>query len=1715
MVFFPKTLGASVLLLIIGSPLFAAAPGAKPARSPDQAVSYYEELLPIFQANCHGCHQPAKAKGEYVMTAFDKLLAGGKTAGAIVPGKPEKSHLLEQITPNPAGEIEMPKNGKPLATAEIDRIRKWIAEGALDDTPLNARERYDSEHPPTYSRPPVITSLDYSPDGTLLAISGFHEVILQKIDPSGTATPMARLVGLSDRIESLRFSPDGSRLAVTGGLVGRMGEVQVWNVEKRKLELSVPITFDTVYGASWSPDGSKIAFGCADKTARAIDSKSGKQVLFMGSHGDWVLDTVFSTDGTHLISSGRDQTAKLTKVDEERFVDNITSITPGALKGGLASVAKHPARDEILVGGSDGVPQIYRVFRITERKIGDNSNLIRKFPSMPGRIWSVAYRPDGKRVAAASSLNGKGALHIFKSEFDTALPADVKGIFDKATPERSAEQNARVEQYLTEGTERLHGLDFDTPIFALRFSPDGSKIAAAGQDGVVRIIDVETGKLASSFIPVTVTRPQDAPALAAKPGAAAINADLAATGKPFPVIDPEPLPEGRKLAGISVFPLEIALDSPHAYRQILVTARFENGETADVTRHVKWSLSAPLLAISKRGLARPAADGAAELSVQFSGFEAKARVNISGFGTTAAPDWVRDVTPVIASLGCSAGTCHGSKDGKNGFKLSLRGYDPIFDVRAFTDDHASRRTNLASPDDSLMLLKATAAVAHEGGQRMTVGSIDYQAIRDWIAQGATLNPATKKVASIEITPKNPVVQNIGGRQQFSVIATDPDGKQRDVTAEAFLEISNPEVAEADKFALVSAIRRGEAPVLARYEGAYASTTLTVMGDRSGFEWQAPPSFNEIDGLAAAKWQRMKILPSGLAEDTEFLRRVRLDLTGLPPTPEAVRAFIADPRESRVKRDELVDQLVGSPDFIEFWTNKWADLLQANGKFLSPEGAKSLHGWIHNEVSKNTRYDEFVRKILTASGSNKENPAASYFKILRTPETAMENTTHLFLATRFNCNKCHDHPFERWTQNQYFQTAAFFARTGLKKDPASGNNQIGKTEVEEGKPLFEIVVDNPDGEQKHERTGEIIAPGFPYPVTHPDSNHSTRREQLAAWITAAENPLFARSYANRIWGYLFGIGIIQPIDDIRAGNPASNPELLDWLTSQFTGHQFDVRHLFRTICKSRTYQLAVRTNKWNQDDTINFSHAIARRLPAEVLFDSIYNTTGAKSHFPGVEAGTRASALPDSGITLPDGFLGNLGRPPRESACECERVSSLELGPIMALVSGPTVGDAISDPGNVISKLASSDMDDAKLVDELFIRILNRPATSQEIQAGVETIRAIPAEHTKLASSLEAFRNSLPPDVKTAIAARAEAITKARSVLADATKTWNEHKVETENAKRLKTESLTAELANWEKNLPAGLVEWEKAGHFGTTWTILKFVEMTSTNGAKLDALDDGSIFVSGPNGKTEYSLGADTDLTGITGIRLEALADDKLPAKGPGRSPNGNIVLSEFAISAAPKAQSNPLRPVVLQNAQADFSQSGYDVKSLVDGHAGDQTTGWAISPELGKDHTALFETKENIGSAGGTRLKIVMNQQFQDGNHSLGKFRLSITTDPRPHHSGLPAPIASALAVPSDHRNPEQTKILTDYFRSIDPQLHRLQTDLAEAKSPLAEPADLKAARESLDKLLAQPPVSTRLANLERDVTLSSTQAANPRLTAAQDLTWALINSPAFLFNY
>lgn len=1699
--------------------LFASAVFAESSKEAlPETVSYYENVRPVLQAKCQGCHQPAKAKSDYVMTEVASLIAGGEIDTAIIPGKPDESYLMEVIRKQEGEDRpEMPPKDEPMTDYEVKLVRKWIEQGAKDDTPENAKQRYTMENPPVYAVPPLVTSIDYSPDGKLIAVAGFHEVIVHRSDGSGIAS---RLVGLSERIESVQFSPDGKSLLVAGGLPGRMGEIQIWDLAKKELKLSSIVGYDTAYGASWSPDGSLVAFGLPDNTVRGIRAGNGEQVLLMGGHNDWVLDTEWSLKGDHLVSVGRDMSAKLTEVATERFVDNITSITPGALKGGVNAVTRHPKQDHVLVGGSDGVPQIYRMVRETARKIGDNANLIRKYPAMNGRIWDVAFSPDGKTFAAVSSLDGKGQINLYASEYDATITPELKKLFETARRNTEGDNSdPKIDEFHTRGATLLHSIDFDAALYSLAFSPDGKSIATAGADGAIHLLNAGNLKSAHSFAAAEI----DSSLPIAK-------ADQTKTDRARSKAhqEKEALPKGRKITALKVIPESVNLQSPNAYNQLLVTATLDSGDTADVTRLVKWELSSPLASISKTGIARPAKAGKTTLKASLRDIvSSEVPVAVSNLNADIHADFRLDVNPVITRLGCNTGTCHGAKDGKGGFKLSLRGYDPIYDVRGFADDHSARRVNFASPDDSLMLLKATGAVPHEAGVVTEHDSRYYQLIRRWIADGATVDLNSPKVASIELFPKNPVIQNVGAMQQLRVIARYTDGKTRDVTLESFIDSGNTEVAEHDDFALLKTIRRGEAPILARYEGAYAATTLTVMGDREGFTWAEPESWSKIDQLVASKWERMKLKPSGLSSDAEFIRRIYLDLTGLPPGPNRVKSFLADDTPTQKKRDAVIDELIGSPEFVDHWTNKWSDMLQVNSKYLGPEGSKIFRDWIHSEIEKNTPYDEFVHHILTATGSNKENPAASYFKILREPDMLMENTTHLFLATRFNCNKCHDHPFERWTQDQYYETAAYFAQIDLKRDAKNAPKQnIGGTAVEGAKPLYEVIEDKAEGEIKHDRTGVLQTPAFPYEATIEKASFSnpeapTRREELAGWITSPDNQYFASSYANRIWGYLLGTGIIEPLDDIRAGNPPTNPQLLNHLTKKFVESGFDVRALMASICKSRTYQLSIQPNEWNEKDEVNFSRAKARRLPAETLYDAVYAVTGAIPDIPGAGKGIRASQLTDAKLDLKSGFLANLGRPARESACECERSDELQMSAVMAFLSGPAIADAIGAENSDIPKLVASEPDDRKLVEEIYYRVLARAPAKAEVDAALASMKEITVDHELLLSRAARAEADWVMKHSELEIARLRGIEKAKADIAAYTPTFQKQKSEAEAAQKKRIAEAEKSLKEREAEIPELAHSFSsdiKASQLWTQWEVLPVESVTASDKSEVVVLPDGSIQSKGGNKprNLDFLVTGKISATNITGVMVEALPDETNAAYGAGLNANGNFVLTEIQSRWTSNADPKKSHPIEIVDAKADFNQNGFDVKNAFNGKVDRNDKGWALAgsnPQI--PHRAVFKFKEPVtGDEKGAKLVVGLLNRYVRGEYPIGRFRLWYTTSEDPLEFGLPADVAAAVVKPKNVRSEEEVKAIRTYVAENDAELRKRTALHLKELRPLPSDAKMDALKAALAKAEIAVAEPRPLVQIREDTKYSIEQAANRRLTAAQDLVWALVNSPSFLFN-
>ncbi|MFM8359982.1 MAG: DUF1549 and DUF1553 domain-containing protein, partial [Verrucomicrobiota bacterium] len=794
------------------------------------------------------------------------------------------------------------------------------------------------------------------------------------------------------------------------------------------------------------------------------------------------------------------------------------------------------------------------------------------------------------------------------------------------------------------------------------------------------------------------------------PGAAGLALAEKAPDKAVPPRPPLPAVQALRLE-----PAALTLTDARDARKVLVLGDRGDGTLVDLTGVATLQAGAPVVAVEPDGYLVPRRAGETTVTVSAAGRTARLPVKVTG--VEAPPvGFVRDIEPVLSRAGCNSGPCHGSANGKNGFKLSLRGYDPAYDYQALINDLSGRRFNRVNPDESLMLLKPLAEVPHEGRQAITPGSRHHRLLRDWIAQGAPYqDPVRHRPARLDILPAAVEIDLPGRVQQLLVVATYPDGSTRDVTREAVMSSNNEEVALVKDHTL-TALRRGEMAVLVRYEGMYASREVVVMGDRTGFRFAAMPEHNFVDRHVNAKLERMKANPSELCTDAEFIRRAHLDLTGQPPAAEAVRAFLADPAEARKKREALVDALIGSPAYAEFWANKFADLLQCNSENLGKKGVWVFRNWIRDQLAANRPFDAWVRDLVLARGSTFENPAGNYLRALRDPGKMTEDISQTFLGVRFNCNKCHDHPFERWTQNQYYEFGAYFAQVAFKRGTLGRDHLIrpGETYAYE-QVSEEIVYRNYDGgEMKHPKTDAVVPARVPYGRAREIRAEEDRRAAFAEWLTAPDNPYFATSTANRFWSYFFGRGIIDPVDDLRAGNPASNPALLAALTTNFVAGGFDLRKLMRTITTSRTYQLSIVPNRWNEDDTVNFSHQSPRRLSAEQMLDAIAVATGHRPRFQDLPAGLRAVQVPDGKVAGND-FLTLFGRPKRQSACECERSGSVTLSHALNLVNGKTLGECVNRDDNRFARLVSEQPDDRKVVEEIYLSCLSRPPTDRELE----------------------------------------------------------------------------------------------------------------------------------------------------------------------------------------------------------------------------------------------------------------------------------------------------------------------------------------------------------------------------------------------------------------
>jgi hypothetical protein len=784
-----------------------------------------------------------------------------------------------------------------------------------------------------------------------------------------------------------------------------------------------------------------------------------------------------------------------------------------------------------------------------------------------------------------------------------------------------------------------------------------------------------------------------------------------------PAVAAPPIGDERKLVAgqptaIEIAPGAVTLTGVRDARQLVVTGKYGDGTVRDLTTVADAKVEPAGVAEVQDGVfLRPKKNGTATLVVSVGGKEARVPVTVAGVDAPAPVSFRHDVIASLNVGGCNAGACHGTPSGKNGFKLSLRGFDPPADFLQLTRDQFGRRTGKHDPEQSLMLLKAVGRVPHEGGQRFAPTSIPGEMLTAWLTEGvkddAPTLPAVKK---IDVLPGARLLNAPAKWQQLAVNATMADGKTRDVTRLTVFSSSDPSIADVTPNGLVEFKRSGEVAVLCRYLEELVSVRLMYLEPREGFKWPNPPETNYVDTHTFAKLKLMTIAPSEVCTDYEFVRRAYLDCVGRMPTIAESKAFLDD--KDTKKRDKLIDVLVEMPEFADFWALKWADILRSSRKTIQIKGSYGMQAWLRGHFQKNTAWDKVVQELITANGNTYSNPPANYYRIAKDPTSLAETTAQLFLGVRMQCAKCHNHPFERWSQDDYYGMAAWFAQVKTKPEPVVGTRPAGAPGT-----AAEVVFTTRSGEVTQPRTGKQMKPRYMGVGDAEVKPGEDRRGVLAVWLTSGDNAFFAKSVANRVWFHLMGKGIVDPVDDFRDSNPSCNDELLDALAKDFAKNKFDMKHLVKTIMKSRTYQLSAQPNDSNKDDTKYFSHAVTKLLSAEQLLDAICDFTALPEKFAGLPLGTRAIQLPDGEVNHP--FLKAFGQPARELACECERESDGNLAQALQLINGPTVNEKVRNAGNRLGKLMTAKMTDDEIVNELFFAALSRAPFPEEKQKVAE------------------------------------------------------------------------------------------------------------------------------------------------------------------------------------------------------------------------------------------------------------------------------------------------------------------------------------------------------------------------------------------------------------
>jgi hypothetical protein len=745
-----------------------------------------------------------------------------------------------------------------------------------------------------------------------------------------------------------------------------------------------------------------------------------------------------------------------------------------------------------------------------------------------------------------------------------------------------------------------------------------------------------------------------------------------------------------------LLPGSITLNGPEARHQLLAEASLPNHQE-DWTRNAKWASSAPAIAsVDQTGLVTPVSDGSAVITAFANGQTASAAVNVHNAKQAFTWNFRNDVIPVMTKMGCNQGACHGALAGKNGFKLTLRGYDPEADYDTLTRQSLGRRVLLSAPAQSLMLTKPTMTVPHGGGKRFDVSSLEYRVFSEWIAAGAPApTEADPAVTGLEVYPAMATLAP-SAQQQLVVRAKYSDGNTRDVTRWVKFGSSDEGVATVDDFGHVKMTGSGEAAITLYYASRvlYARLAVPYSNQISPDVYTRYNRHNYIDDFILTKLKALNIAPSKQCDDATFIRRAYLDAAGILPSSEEVETFLAD--HDTGKRAKLVDALLQRDEYVDYWAYKWSDLFLVSSRKLRSNAMWSFYNWIHDSVKQDKPWDVMARQIFTGTGDTLQNGALNYFVLHKDPIDLTENVTLAFMGQRLTCARCHNHPLEKWTQKQYYQLANLFSRIGQKNGDVAGDT---------------VIYAKVSGDINHPR---LLKPLAPTPLDGtPIALDSTidRRLPFADWLTSPKNAYFSRAIVNRVWGNFMGRGIVDPIDDVRATNPASNEELFNALAKDFVAHQFDIKYLIRTIMNSEAYQLSSEANATNQNDNRYYSKYIVKRLPAEVMLDAFSQVTGVPSKFDGYPAGTRALQLPDTKVKSL--FLTSFGRPERILCDAAERSTVPSIAQALHVINGDTLNKKLSAPDGFPALAVKLGLSDSRLLDNLYLSAYSRYPTAEE------------------------------------------------------------------------------------------------------------------------------------------------------------------------------------------------------------------------------------------------------------------------------------------------------------------------------------------------------------------------------------------------------------------